>query len=94
MVAAVLALSIPAHAASRAVKSKVAPVYPELAKRLQISGTVTIEATVEPDGSVSDVKTVSGNHMLSPAAENAVRKWKFEPAAGKTTVDIDVVFAM
>lgn len=92
--ASFLALALPGQSASdRVVKQKVAPVYPELAKRLKLAGTVKIQATVEPDGSVSEVKTVSGNHMLSPAAETAVRKWKFESAPVKTMVDVDVVFA-
>ncbi len=94
VVAAFLILAVSGFSASeRAVRQKVAPVYPELAKRLQLSGTVKIQATVEPDGSVSDAKTVSGNHMLSPAAETAVRKWKFESGPEKTTVNVDVVFA-
>ena len=37
-------------------------------------------ATVAKDGSLTDVKLVSGNTMLVPAALSAVSKWKFEPA--------------
>jgi TonB family protein len=92
--AAILTLSVPSWSATdRAVIQKVPPSYPEMAKRLQISGVVKVEATVEPNGSVSDVKTVSGNHMLSPAAEMAVRKWKFEPGPAKSTVDVEINFA-
>ena len=38
-------------------------------------------------------KTVSGNHMLSGAAEDAVHKWKFVPAAEQSTVNVDINFA-
>jgi TonB family protein len=60
---------------------------------LKITGVVRIEATVEPDGKVSEVKSISGNHMLSPAAEEAVRRWRFAPGTGVSTVVVDVSFA-
>jgi TonB family protein len=90
-----VAMAIPALAADdRPVKSRVPPIYPELAKRMRISGLVKVEATVDPDGKVKAVKTLSGNHILSPSAEDAVSKWKFVPAADVSTVDVDVNFAL
>jgi TonB family protein len=87
-------MALPALAAdNRPVKSRVPPVYPELAKRMRISGLVKLEATVDADGKVTAVKTLSGNHVLSPAAEEAVSKWKFAPADAASTVDVDVNFA-
>jgi TonB family protein len=92
--ALIVALAVSVRAADeRAVQSRVAPVYPEIAKRLKISGVVRLEVTVDADGRVSGVKTVSGNHMLSPAAEDAVRRWKYAPGAGAATVMVDVTFA-
>jgi TonB family protein len=91
--ALVVSFALPAHAAgNRAVQSRVAPVYPELAKRMKITGAVRVEATVTADGRVKDAKAVSGNHMLSPAAEAAVLRWKFDPADGESTVDVEVEF--
>jgi TonB family protein len=88
-------LALPARAADdREVKSKVAPVYPELAKRMKITGVVKVEATVDAEGKVTDVKTLRGSHTLSPAAEDAVRKWRFVPGPGTSTVDVDINFAM
>jgi len=93
--ALVITLSMPARAADdRAVKSKVPPIYPELAKRMKASGTVEIEATVDPAGNVSDARAVSGNRLLAPAAEDAVRKWKFDSGAGTTKVKVEVNFAI
>jgi len=37
---------------------------------------------------------VSGNHALSPAAEDAVRKWRFLPAPDQSTVTVDINFAL
>jgi TonB family protein len=93
--ALVVVMAIPAHAADeREIKSRVAPVYPELAKRMKIMGAVKIEATVDADGKVTDVKSVGGNQMLSAAAEEAVRKWKFAAGAGIATVQVELKFAL
>lgn len=92
--ALIMAMALPATAASdRAVKTKVPPVYPDLAKRMKITGIVKIEATVDPDGKVTGVKSLSGNMCLQNAAEDAVRKWKFVPGDGTATVNVDVNFA-
>jgi TonB family protein len=89
-----LAMALPVRASDdRAIKTRVAPVYPEIARRMKIAGVVRIEATVDPQGKVKEVKTVSGNHMLSVAAEDAVRQWKFAPAPEDSTVSVDVNFA-
>lgn len=93
--ALVLAMAMPARAADdRAVKSRVAPVYPEIAKRMKISGIVRLEATVDADGKVTEVKAVSGNRMLSDAAETAVKKWTFVPASKEASVNVEVNFAL
>ncbi len=86
---------LPLHATTeRAIKQRVSPIYPELAKRMRVSGIVKVAATVAPDGTVSATKVVSGNHMLSGAAEDAVHKWKFTPADSESTVEVDVSFAL
>jgi TonB family protein len=93
--AAAVALSIPARAGDeRAVKSRVSPVYPELAKRMRIMGLVKLEATVDADGKVTSVKTLSGSHALSPAAEEAVTKWRFVSASAPSTVEVNLNFAL
>jgi TonB family protein len=92
-IALMLALALPCMAAdARAIKSKVAPAYPEVAKRLRITGEVKMEATVDPDGKVTGVKTLSGNTMLSVAAEDAVRKWRFASGPVASTVEVNVNF--
>ena len=84
-----------AHAASahRAVVSKVPPVYPELARRMHVSGTVVVHLTIQPDGSVSDAKVESGHALLGPAAQEAVKRWKFEPGSETTDLTVDVNFS-
>jgi TonB family protein len=77
----------------RVIKQRVAPTYPELAKRMRVSGVVRITAIVAPDGSVTSTKTLSGSPMLSGAAEEAVHKWKWAAAPDATTAEVDVKFA-
>jgi len=93
--ALVISLALPAWAGdNRVVKTRVPPVYPEIAKRLKITGEVKLEAAVDPDGKVKSVKAVSGNHVLGEAAEEAVRKWRFEPGASDTVEVVAVTFAL
>jgi len=93
--ALMMAMTLPARAADeRAVKSRVSPVYPEVAKRMRIGGLVKVEATINAQGRVTGAKAVSGNRMLTTAAEDAVRQWKFESGAGETTINVAVNFAL
>src|SRR5215469_5258659 len=85
-------LSLPSLAEDRKVQKRVQPVYPELAKRMHISGVVRISVTVAPDGTVTEAKSQSGNKMLAMAAEDAVKRWKFVTADTQSTVTIDINF--
>jgi outer membrane biosynthesis protein TonB len=51
-----------------------------------------VTATVAADGSVTEARTVSGNRLLAPAAEDAIRKWKFVPGEGPSTENINIDF--
>jgi len=93
--ALLVALTMPAMAAdARAIKSRVPPVYPVIAQRMKITGVVKLSVTVNAEGKVTDVKPVSGNGILSGAAVEAVRNWKFEPGDGAATVEVSVNFAL
>jgi TonB family protein len=94
LIVAFLCLSVSLHADDRKVQKRVQPVYPELAKRMHIGGTVQIMATVAADGSVTDAKATTGNKMLTSAAEEAVKKWKFVAGDSQSTVNIAINFDM
>ena len=70
---------------SRKATVQIKPAYPELARRMNVSGTVKIEVSVAPDGEVKDSKAIGGNPVLIQAAESAVKRWKFEPASKAST---------
>ncbi len=79
------------HGERRAVE-KVAPVYPELAKRAHIQGAVRLEVVVRPNGIVKSTKVLGGSPALIEAASDAVRRWKFEAARDETTEIVQVMF--
>jgi len=77
---------------TRKAKTRVAPMYPELAKRMSISGLVKVEVVVAPNGSVKSTKVVGGHPLLVNAAIDAVKKWRFETASEETTGVVEFKF--
>jgi len=59
---------------------------------MHVSGTVVLHLTIQPDGTVSDAKVESGHALLGPAAQEAVKHWKFEPGSDTTDMTVDVNF--
>lgn len=76
----------------RRAKTKVQPTYPELAHRMNISGTVKIEVTVAANGTVKEARVVGGHPVLAQSALDAAKRWRFEPAASESTGVIDFKF--
>ena len=65
-------------AAPRKVKD-VAPIYPPIAQSARVQGRVIVEAQVEPDGHVSNVRALRSIPLLDKAAVEAVMQWQFSP---------------
>ncbi len=87
------AQSAPASTNSeRKLASRVAPSYPEIAKRAHIHGIVRLEAVVRANGSVKSTRVLGGNPVLVDPAVEAVGKWKFEPAQNETTEVVQLTF--
>lgn len=76
----------------RRAKSKVQPSYPDLARRMNITGTVKIQVVVAPNGTVKDAHVVGGHPVLATAALDAAKKWRFEPASSESSGVIDFKF--
>lgn len=77
---------------NRRAKSKVQPSYPELARKMNISGTVKVEVTVSPNGTVKEARIVGGHPLLANSALDAAKKWRFEPAPTESTGVIEFKF--
>jgi len=78
--------------ATRHLKTKVLPEYPELARRVNIKGAVRLELVVTPDGKVKDVTVLGGNPVLARAAVEAVRKWRYTSADAQSTIVVKLDF--
>ena len=76
----------------RRVKTKVAPSYPELAKRMNVTGKVKIEVIIAPDGHVKSTKAIGGHPLLVQACQDAVKEWKFLPAPEESTQIVEFEF--
>jgi TonB family protein len=78
--------------AKRRLVDRVAPAYPPLARSMALEGIVKVEALVAPDGSVKTVDIKGGHPVLAQAALNAVRHWKWEPAAHESHEVVELKF--
>lgn len=77
---------------SRKPKVKVGPVYPDIAKRMNITGSVKVIVVVAPNGTIKSTKVVGGHPLLVTAALEALKKWKFEPAPDESTGIVEFKF--
>lgn len=77
---------------SRKLKSGQPPEYPELARQMKIKGMARVMVTITPDGIVKDVKEVGGHPLLIDALTRAVKKWKYEPAAKESVIEVKAEF--
>lgn len=76
----------------RKARSKVMPEYPALAKQMNVTGKVKIEAVITPDGRVINTRVIGGSPLLVNAAIDALKKWKFEPGPNVTTETLEFEF--
>lgn len=76
----------------RKIKNKVAPVYPELARRMNVSGKVKIEVVITPDGRVKSTRVVGGHPLLVQPCQDAIKEWKFMPAPEETMEVVEFNF--
>lgn len=76
----------------RRVKVRIPPKYPDIAKRMDITGTAQVEVLVARDGSVTEVRVVGGHPLLADALAKAVKGWQYEPAAKESRVLVKFVF--
>src|SRR5204862_4505718 len=75
------------------------PVYPPLAKQARISGVVKLAAIIGRDGSIMDLKVISGHPLLIPPTIEAVKTWRYKPVtlngvAVEVSTQIDVNFTL
>ena len=69
----------------RKIQKQVQPEYPELARRAHVAGVVRIEVVVAPNGTPKSTSPLGGNPVLIEAAQQALKSWRWEPAAKDST---------
>jgi TonB family protein len=92
-VASGLAQSGSTEEGKRKVRTKVSPAYPELARRMNVSGKVKIEVVIAADGHVKSTRVIGGHPLLVQSCQDAVKEWKFAPAADETTQVVEFEFS-
>jgi len=78
---------------TRKAKSKVKPAYPELARRMKISGVVKVQVTIASNGAVKNAKLMGGHPLLANAVLDAVRQWHYEAAKDETVENLEFRFS-
>ena len=80
----------------RLLTHKIEPIYPEAARQANIQGIVILDAVIGTEGTVVDLRAISGPDELTPAAVDAVKWWRFRPyfingqaVQVKTTLAVD-----
>jgi len=69
---------------TRRLQHSVPPGYPDIAKRMNLSGVALVRALVKPDGTVKEVKILGGHPVLADALARAVMQWKYQPGPRET----------
>ena len=65
---------------------KVKPAYPELARQINVAGTVKIEVVIAANGTVKGLRPIGGHPLLIQSASEALRKWRFAPGPETSTI--------
>ncbi|MGA8437027.1 MAG: TonB family protein [Candidatus Sulfotelmatobacter sp.] len=69
----------PTNAADRERISSTDLTYPLLGQHARVQGSVVLQAVVGTDGTIQNLRVLSGPAILTAAAQQAVRQWRFKP---------------
>lgn len=72
-------LTVSADEMQHNILTKAVPVYPPAAKKARIQGKVVIDAVIGTDGTVENLRVLSGPQELQQSALDAVRQWTYKP---------------
>jgi protein TonB len=76
------------------------PVYPPIAKAAHVQGVVVLHAIISKTGTIENLNVISGPPMLTGAAVDAVKRWRYkpyllsgEPTEVETTINVNFTFS-
>ena len=88
-------VNISAGVAQGMLIQRTMPIYPPIAKAARVQGTVVLQAMISKQGTIEDLKVVSGPAMLQESAIDAVKTWRYrpyllnnEPVEVETTINV------
>lgn len=91
LLSAIAAANVPGQEARKSI-SKPTPRYPEVAKRLNLVGTVKVEILIGPDGKIKNANVLGGHPILANSTLEALKEWKYEPSKTETVVTLTFDF--
>jgi periplasmic protein TonB len=59
--------------------SQIKPMYPPIAKAARIQGAVVLQAEISKQGTIENLRVISGHPMLVQSAMDAVKQWRYKP---------------
>ena len=77
---------------TRKIVSRRPVVYPELARRMRLEGTVKLEVTVGANGAVRTARVIGGNPVLAKAAEDSIYGYRWVPANRESKELVEIKF--
>ena len=77
----------------RKVTKRVMPVYPVIARKMKLSGTVKLTAVVAGGGRVTSIEVIGGHPLLIEAAQDAAKQFVFQTASAESRETLTFVFA-
>lgn len=68
------------------------PVYPEVARKMHLTGTVKVQVVIGADGRIKEKNFIGGHPVLVSAVEETLKNWKYAPASGETSTQLEFNF--
>jgi TonB family protein len=84
-------VNLPAQETRKLISSP-APAYPEMAKKLRLTGVVKLQVVIAPDGKIISTKVIGGHPLLVNAVEETLKNWKYAPTSAETTTQLEFNF--
>jgi len=92
LLAAALPLGISSQEVELKPLKKTLPAYPEVLRKMGISGTVRLKVTIAADGSVKDIEVHGGGAIFAEAASKAVRQWRYPAGSNNRVAEVSAEF--
>lgn len=80
--------------------TQVKPAYPPLARQARIQGVVVLEAEISKQGTIENLRVITGHPLLIQSAIDAVKQWRYkptllnnEPVEVITTITVNFAFS-